>query len=130
MKIANPNFVLRGKVYLLQSCSTCKRILKEVSNFGKFEVIDVKINALSIEDVDRLADKAGGYEAIFNKQSLKYRALGLKDKSLTESDYRKFLTEEYTFLKRPVFIVDNNIYVGNSKSTIKMLTDYLHLTAN
>ena len=122
--------MLRGKVYLLSTCTTCKRILKEVSNFGEFEVIDVKKIKLSGREIDDLAEKAGGYEAIFNKQSLKYRTLGLKNKSLSERDYRQYLTEEYTFLKRPVFVIDNNIYVGNGKSNIKMLTDYLATTKN
>ncbi len=122
--------MLRGSVYLLKTCSTCKRILKEVSNFGKFEEIDVKAKQLTIKEIDVLAEKAGGYEEIFNKQSLKYRALGLKNKSLSESDYRNLLAEEYTFLKRPVFIVDNNVFVGNRKATIKALVDYLISTSN
>jgi len=117
--------VLKGKVYLLKTCSTCKRILKEVSGFGDFEEVDVKTAPLSIEEIDELASKVGGYEAIFNKQSLKYRSLGLKNKELLEADYRQLLTEEYTFLKRPVFVLENGVFVGNRKSTIKALIDHL-----
>jgi arsenate reductase len=29
--------------------------------------------------------------------------------------------DEYTFLKRPVFIVDNEIFIGNSKSVVAAL---------
>ena len=115
---------------MLKTCSTCKRILKEASNFEKFEVIDIKNKQLSIEEIDDLAKKAGGYEAIFNKQSLKYRSLGLKDKDLSENDYRQLLTEEYTFLKRPVFVIDDNIFIGNNKSTVKELIDYLCFSSN
>ncbi|MCG8580554.1 MAG: hypothetical protein MI866_11580 [Bacteroidales bacterium] len=115
----------RGKVYLLKSCSTCKRIYKQVKLFGDFEVRDVKSEPLSINEVDTLADMTGGYELIFNKQSQKYRQQKLKDKNLTEENYRQLLSEEYTFLKRPVFLIDDKIFVGNSKSTIDLLTKYL-----
>lgn len=121
--------MLRGKVYLLNTCSTCKRILKQVSNFGKFEVVDVKQNKLSSEEIDVLANKVGGYEAIFNKQSLKYRSEGLKHQNLQEEDYKSLLAQEYTFLKRPVFLIDDKVFVGNSKATIEMLTNYLSMAS-
>lgn len=116
---------MRGKVYLLQTCSTCKRILKQVKMFGEFDVRDVKTHPLMQEEVDDLAKKAGGYELIFNKQSQKYRQLGLKEKVLTENDYRQLLTEEYTFLKRPVFFIDDKLFIGNSNTTVNLLTKYL-----
>ncbi|WP_430815439.1 arsenate reductase family protein [Carboxylicivirga sp. RSCT41] len=115
----------RGKVYLLNSCNTCKRIYKQVKLFGDFEVRDVKSEPLSLKEVDSLASLTGGYELIFNKQSQKYRQQKLKDKNLSEENYRQLLSEEYTFLKRPVFIIDDKIFVGNSKSTVDLLTKYL-----
>ncbi len=124
-----PQIVLRGKVYLLNSCSTCKRILKQVKLFGEFEVRDIKAEPLNIEEVDSLATRAGGYERIFNKQSQKYRQQKLKDKNLSEENYRQLLTEEYTFLKRPIFFIDDKIFVGNGKATIDLLTKYLVSTS-
>ncbi|MCT4588974.1 MAG: hypothetical protein N4A71_14215 [Carboxylicivirga sp.] len=120
--------MLIGKVYLLQTCSTCKRILKQVKVFGDFDVRDVKSDPLTVEEIDSLAKRAGGYELIFNKQSQKYRKQGLKDKNLTEDDYRQLLAEEYTFLKRPVFLIDDKIFVGNSNTTVDLLTKYLTST--
>ncbi|WP_439184304.1 arsenate reductase family protein [Carboxylicivirga taeanensis] len=117
--------MLKGKVYLLQSCSTCKRIFKQVAPHREFDVRDIKKEPLSKSEIDDLAEKAGGYEQIFNKQAQKYRQLVLKEKNLTEKDYRQFLEEEYTFLKRPVFIIDDKIFVGNSKATVDVLTNYL-----
>jgi arsenate reductase len=100
-----------------------------VKLFGDFDVRDVKTEPLSIEEVDVLAEKTGGYELIFNKQSQKYRQQKLKDKNLSEENYRQLLTEEYTFLKRPVFLIDDRIFVGNSKTTIDLLTKYLVSTS-
>lgn len=114
------------KVYLLNNCSTCKRIYKEVSSLGDFEVIDVKANPLSIETIDKLAKLAGGYEIIFNKQSRKYREQGLAHKELSEQDYRQHLSQEYTFLKRPVFVVGKNVFAGNSKKNLSELIVHLN----
>jgi len=46
--------------------------------------------------------------------ALKYRALGLGKMTLTEKDYRKHILQEYTFLKRPVMIIDKEILIGNA----------------
>ncbi len=102
--------------------------MKQVKTFGEFDVRDVKTHPLVQEEIDELAEKAGGYELIFNKQSQKYRQLGLIEKVLTESDYRQLLTEEYTFLKRPVFLIDDKIFIGNSNATVDLLTKYLAST--
>jgi arsenate reductase len=49
---------------------------------------------------------------------MKYRALGLDKKKLTEDDYKNYILEEYTFLKRPVIIIGNKIFIGNSKANV------------
>lgn len=116
-----------GKVYILNSCSTCKRIVKEVQEYGKFEIVDIKKNPLQLNEIDRLAKMAGSYEAIFNKQSKKYREKGLAHIELSEEDYRQYLSEEYTFLKRPVFVIDNRVFAGNSNKSVSNLTNYLSL---
>ena len=64
---------------------------------------------------------SGSYEALFNKRAKLYASMDLKNKSLSEADFKKHLLEEYTFLKRPVFIVDNEIFIGNSKKIITEL---------
>ena len=42
-------------------------------------------------------------------------------KKLEEKDYRKFILDEYTFLKRPVTILDDKIFIGNDKKTVAAL---------
>tara|TARA_X000001036_G_scaffold339331_1_gene318426 strand:- start:2497 stop:2802 length:306 start_codon:yes stop_codon:yes gene_type:complete len=88
-----------------------------------FDKIDIKLRALTLGEIDQMYDLAGSYEAIFSKRSMKYKAL--KDKSLQESDYRELIQQEYTFLKRPVFIVDGQIFIGNSPANILSLKAYL-----
>lgn len=106
------------KVYHLSTCKTCQRILGEVNTEG-LEMQDVKSEPLTEEQVDQMAKLAGSYEAIFTRRSRQYRALGLHEQELGEDDYRKYLLEHYTFLKRPVFVIGDDIFVGNAKKTVE-----------
>ncbi len=108
------------KVYYLQTCDTCKRILKEV-DVAEFEKQEIKANPITAEQLEELHQFTNSYEALFNKRAKLYREKGLKNKQLTESDYQRYILEEYTFLKRPVFIFEDEIFVGNSKKTIEQL---------
>ena len=66
------------------------------------------------------------YEALSSRRAKKYQEQGLGDKNLTEEDYRQYLLEEYTFLKRPVWVLDQQIFVGNAKTTTEAAKAALH----
>jgi arsenate reductase len=108
------------KVYFLQTCDTCKRILKEV-NTTDFEQQEIKSNPVNVAQLEEMHNLSGSYEELFNKRAKLYKALDLKNKTLSEADYRQFILDEYTFLKRPVFRVDDEIFIGNSKKVIEDL---------
>jgi arsenate reductase len=108
------------KIYFLQTCDTCRRILKEVSTAG-FERQEIKANPVTIRQLEEMHALCGSYEALINKRAKLYTALDLKNKTLSEADYRQYLLKEYTFLKRPVFRVDDEIFIGNSKKVIEAL---------
>ena len=110
------------KVYFLQTCDTCRRILKEVNTDG-FERQEIKANNISVAQLEEMYALSGSYEALFNKRAKLYKAMDLKNQVLSESDYRQYLLDEYTFLKRPVFIVDQEIFIGNSKKVIEKLKE-------
>ena len=113
------------KVYFLQTCDTCRRILKEV-NTDDFERQEIKANPVNVAQLEEMYALSGSYEALFNKRARLYKSLDLKNKTLSEEDYRKFILEEYTFLKRPVFMVENNIFIGNSKNVIAALKEKIN----
>jgi len=113
------------KVLYLKSCSTCKRILKEVTSFKEFETVDIKENPLLPYELDAIAKRAGSYEAIFNKQARKYRELKLNLQELSESDFRRLMLEDYTFVKRPLFIMGNHVFAGNSKNNVTRLINFI-----
>ncbi len=107
------------KIYYLSSCSTCTRIITELGlKTKKFEFQDIKTEKITASQLAEMKKMAGSYEALFSRVALKYRALGLDKKKLGEDDYKKYILEEYTFLKRPVIIIKDKIFVGNSKNNI------------
>jgi len=83
---------------------------------------NIKEEKITPAQLDEMKKMAGSYEALFSRRALKYKELGLKDKQLTEKDYRKFILEEYTFLKRPVVIMNEKIFIGSEKKNIEALT--------
>ncbi len=111
------------KVYHLSSCSTCQRILKELDLRPNVELQDIKEKNIDVQTLDWLKEKIGSYEALFSKKAMKYRSMGLHEKDLSEAEYRKYLLEEYTFLKRPFIINNESIFVGNSKDTVARAKD-------
>jgi arsenate reductase len=114
------------KVYYLSTCSTCTRILNELGPLvSDFEKQDIKTQTMTLDQIDHMKELSGSYESLFSRKAMKYRSMGLGEKTLTEEDYRSLIQEEYTFLKRPVFIVENDVFVGNSKKTIEILTQLL-----
>ena len=109
------------KAYYLSTCSTCKKILKEINAPNDLILQDIKTNKISPEQLDEMKSLGGDYESLFSRRAMKYRQMGLQDQSLTEDDYRKLILEEYTFLKRPVFIIGKEIFIGSAKKTIETL---------
>ena len=110
------------KVYFLQTCDTCRRILKEI-NLEGFDKHEIKTNPITVSQLKEMYSFSNSYEALFNKRAKKYKAMGLKNEVITENDYRQLILEEYTFLKRPVFLVENDIFIGNSKKEIDRLKE-------
>ncbi len=112
------------KIYYLKTCDTCKRILKQISLEG-FELQEIKTQPITVKQLEKLFTLSESYEALFSKRSKKYAAMDLKTQILTEKDYKQLILEEYTFLKRPVIIVEDNIFIGNAKKTVDALKEFL-----
>ena len=74
---------------------------------------------MTAAQVDHMIELAGSAEALFSKRARKYKELGLKDKNLSEADLRQLIIEEYTFLKRPVLILNKEIFIGNAKAVVE-----------
>ena len=104
-------------IFYLSTCDTCKRILAQWNTDG-CTLQDIKTEPMTAAQVDQMIALAGSSEALFSKRARKYKELGLKDKNLSEADIRQLIINEYTFLKRPVLVIDNQIFIGNSKKVV------------
>lgn len=115
------------KMYHLANCTTCQAIIKETKADKKEIVLqDIKTEKITATQLDEMKKMAGSYEALFSRRAIKYKELGLKDKKLTEQGYRNYILDEYTFLKRPVTILGNRIFIGNDKKTVQQLKEALN----
>ena len=109
-------------MYHLANCTTCQAIIKETKIDQKgFSMQDIKTEKITPAQLDEMKAMAGSYEALFSRRAMKYKEMGLKDKKLTENDYRQLILNEYTFLKRPVTINGKKIFIGNDKKTVEAL---------
>jgi arsenate reductase (glutaredoxin) len=111
------------KIYHLTACSTNQRILKEINPGKDVELQDIKEQNIDPKSLDWIKEKVGSYEALFSKRAMKYRGLGLDKMNLSEDDYRKYILEEYTFLKRPFIINGDEVFIGNAKKEVVAAVD-------
>ncbi|HCX23697.1 MAG: hypothetical protein CMB80_29520 [Flammeovirgaceae bacterium] len=113
------------KVYHLSTCNTCQRIIKDLGIGDEFEYQDIKTEKITEAQIEEMKALAGSYESLFSRVARKYKELGLKEKNLSEEDYKQYILDEYTFLKRPVFIIDGQIFIGNSKKNVEAVANAL-----
>lgn len=114
------------KVYYLKTCSTCIRILKDLNLSSDYILQDIKTNPITVKQLEEMKELTGSYEALFSKKAKLYKEMDLKNQVLDEKDFKHYILDHYTFLKRPVVIVGDNIFIGNSKATVQAAKEYIH----
>ena len=82
-----------NKIFYLASCDTCRKIIKTLPNGHDLVFHDIKQNPLSESDLQGMYAISGNYEALFSKKAQLYKSMGLKDRNLTETDFKKYLLE-------------------------------------
>ena len=111
------------EVYWLPHCSTCQKAVAFLEERGvpirAFR--DLKAAPLSRAEVEELARKVGGAEALFSKRAMKYRAMGLHEQALSEDDLLRLMAEEYTFVTRPVIVRGERATAGFSEKRVAAL---------
>jgi arsenate reductase (glutaredoxin) len=82
---------------------------------------NLKEEPLSVDEVRDLAAKVGGAEKLFSRRAMKYRQLGLHEQELSEDDLLRLMTEEYTFVTRPVIVRGDRATAGFSAKRVDEL---------
>jgi len=93
-------------------------------NFSDWEMHEIKKQPVTPEELQEMYSHTKSYEALFSKKSTQIKLRGLDVKSLTENDFKELLLDHYTFLKRPVFLTEDQIFVGNDKKNIEALQTF------
>lgn len=114
------------KIYHLSTCDTCKRIINQLDIDDTVTLQDIKKEEITVKQLDEMKKLARSYEALFSKRAKLYKERGLKDHKLSEDDIKGLILEHYTFLKRPVIINGNEIFIGNSKKIIEAAKNSFH----
>ncbi len=114
------------KIYHLSTCNTCQRILKELEPLNGVELQEIKTESITLTQLEEMHKLAGSYEALFSKRARLYKERGLKEKQLSDNDYKNLILEHYTFLKRPVILLENQIFIGNAKKDVAAAKKTLH----
>lgn len=111
------------KVFHLNTCDTCRKILAQF-DLADWELREIKKQPITEDELEEMYRQTKSYEALFSKKSTQIKLRGLDVKSLNEKDFKELLLDHYTFLKRPVFLTDDTIFVGNDKNNVEALHDF------
>ena len=95
------------------------RILKELNLPSTFVLQDIKEEPLTVKQLEELHKLSGSYEALFSRRAKLYKEMDLKNANLQERDFKHYILEHYTFLQRPVIVIEKTIFIGNSKKTVE-----------
>lgn len=111
------------KVFYLKTCGTCTKILKQF-DLSNWELREVKSKGISTEELAEMYEKTKSYEALFSRRSTQIKARNIDVKTLEENDFKDLILDHYSFLKRPVFLTDKEIFIGNEKENLENLTAF------
>lgn len=108
------------KVYYLKTCDTCRKIMAEFDLNG-WDLHEIKSNPISKKELAAMHKLSQSYEALFSRKSTQIKLRGINIKALQEDDFKNLILEHYTFLKRPVFLTDEEIFIGSDKDSVASL---------
>ena len=94
-------------------------------DLSDFEQREIKTKAVTEDELQELYALTQSYEVLFSKKSTQIKERNVDVKSLQEEDFRRLILEDYRFLKRPVFIINQEIFIGSDKKNVENLRERL-----
>ena len=111
------------KVFYLKTCGTNKKIMTPL-DLSDWELREIKSNPVTEDELEEMYEKTKSYEALFSKKSTQIKERGIDVSSLKEQDFKKLILDHYSFLKRPVFITDKEVFAGSDKKNLENLNAF------
>ncbi len=84
------------------------------------------MQGITEEELDELFNLTDSFEELFSRRAKLYQERSLKDENLLEEDYKGLILEHYTFLKRPVIVNNDEIFIGSSPKTVAAAKISIH----
>jgi len=114
------------KIYHLETCKTCQKILAELQPLDGVELREIKSKGVTPDELEEMRVLTDSYESLFSRRAMLFRQRGLNNQELGEEDFKSLILEHYTFLKRPVVLVEGQIFIGNAKKQVEGAKAALH----
>lgn len=114
------------KIFHLETCKTCQKILAELQPLDGVELREIKSKGVTPDELEEMRALTDSYESLFSRRAMLFRQRGLNNQELGEDDFKNLILEHYTFLKRPVVVVDGQIFIGNAKKQVEGAKAALH----
>lgn len=111
------------KVFYLKTCGTCTKILNRF-DLSDWTLREIKSQPVTPDELAEMYALTNSYEALFSRRSTQIKAQNIDVKSLKENDFKKLLLNHYSFLKRPVFLTDKQIFIGNQTQNLENLEKF------
>ena len=111
------------KVFYLKTCGTCTKILK-MFDLSDWELRELKSSPITEQELAQMYEHTKSYEALFSRRSTQIKSREIDVKTLEENDFKELILDHYSFLKRPVFLTEKEIFVGNDKKNIEDLEEF------
>jgi len=111
------------KVFFLKTCGTCTKILNRY-DLSNWELRELKSSPITAQELAEMFQFTQSYEALFSRRSTEIKKRNIDLTSLKEIDFKSLILDHYSFLKRPVFITDKIIFIGNEKKNLENLDQY------
>jgi len=117
-------------LYWLPNCSTCQKAVRWLDRRGITITTfrDLKEKPLTRAEIENLAKMLGGSAELFSKRAVKYRELKLNEKTLSSQEMFELMTDEYTFLKRPILEIGNEAVAGFFEMSFESFLDQNYFT--
>ena len=111
------------KVFYLKTCGSNKKIMTPL-DLSDWELREIKSNPVTEDELEEMYEKTKSYEALFSKKSTQIKERGIDVSSLKEQDFKKLILDHYSFLKRPVFVTDKEVFAGSDKKNLENLNAF------
>ncbi len=81
-------------------------------------MVDLKVEMIDTTVFNDLRKHVSSYEDLFNKRSRIFTLIPVDSRPQDDVAWRALILTHYTFVKRPIIIFDEEVFIGNSPAVV------------